>query len=90
MKKLALGLAVLPFLAGGALAGQPLTDKQMDTVTAGFQISLEEQTQFSTVLIAVNEPPINCGSLCYINVNAGFVSLQSAFGNISSQLPSGG
>ena len=36
MKKVLMGLAALPFLAGGAVAGQPLTDQQMDRVTAGF------------------------------------------------------
>jgi hypothetical protein len=34
-KKLLLGLAILPFLVGIASAGQPLSDPQMDTVTAG-------------------------------------------------------
>jgi len=87
MNKLTMGLAVLPFLAGPALAGQPLTDKQMDNVTAGFTFSVEEQTNFSTVLIAVNETPVTCGSLCYLDATAGFVSVQAAFGNISSMLP---
>lgn len=36
MKKLLMAMAVLPFLAGVANAGQPLNDKQMDRVTAGF------------------------------------------------------
>ena len=36
MKKVLMGLAALPFLAGVAVAGQPLTDGQMDRVTAGF------------------------------------------------------
>jgi hypothetical protein len=37
MKKLLVGLAALPFLAGIAMADQPmpLSDAQMDTVTAG-------------------------------------------------------
>jgi hypothetical protein len=87
MNKFTLGLAVLPFLAGPALAGQPLTDKQMDNVTAGFQFSVEEQTNFSTVLIAVNETPIVCGSLCYLNATAGFVNVQAAIGDISALLP---
>lgn len=87
MNKFASGLAVLPFLAGGALAGQPLTDNQMDKVTAGFQIQLEEQSNFSTVLLSVNVPPPSCGGLCYINATAGFVTIQSAFGNVSALLP---
>jgi len=36
MKSFVIGLAALPFVAGVALAGQPLTDQQMDRVTAGF------------------------------------------------------
>ena len=36
MKRLLMGLAVLPFIAGVAGAAQPLTNQQMDRVTAGF------------------------------------------------------
>jgi hypothetical protein len=36
MKKVLMGLAALPFLAGVAAAGQPLSNQQMDRVTAGF------------------------------------------------------
>jgi hypothetical protein len=36
MNKVLLGLAALPFLSGVAAAGQPLTNQQMDRVTAGF------------------------------------------------------
>jgi hypothetical protein len=36
MKKVLIGVAALPFLAGVAGAGQPLTDQQLDRVTAGF------------------------------------------------------
>jgi hypothetical protein len=36
MKKVLMGLAILPFLAGIAAAGQPLTDRQLDRVSAGF------------------------------------------------------
>jgi hypothetical protein len=35
MKKLLFGLAALPFLAGVALAAEPISDAQMDQVTAG-------------------------------------------------------
>jgi hypothetical protein len=40
MKKLLVGLAALPFLAGVAMAGQPvsLSDAQMDKVTAGLVV----------------------------------------------------
>ena len=36
MKKVLMGLATLPFLAGVAMAGEVLTSQQMDRVTAGF------------------------------------------------------
>jgi len=38
MKTLIVALAALPFMAGAAMAGhpQPLNDRQMDKVTAGF------------------------------------------------------
>jgi len=36
MMRLLFGLAALPFMAGIASAGQPLTNAQMDAVTAGF------------------------------------------------------
>ena len=36
MKKVIMAVAALPFLTGVATAGQPLTDQQLDRVTAGF------------------------------------------------------
>jgi hypothetical protein len=36
MNKLLIGLAAVPLLTGVASAAQPLTDTQMDVVTAGF------------------------------------------------------
>ncbi|HUK07921.1 MAG TPA: hypothetical protein VLX09_08650 [Stellaceae bacterium] len=36
MRKVLLALGVAPLMAGTAMAGQPLTDNQMDGVTAGF------------------------------------------------------
>jgi len=36
MKKFLLGLAAIPLLVGPAFAQQPLTNSQMDAVTAGF------------------------------------------------------
>ena len=35
MRKLFSGLAILPFLGSAAFAAQPLTDQQMDKVSAG-------------------------------------------------------
>jgi hypothetical protein len=39
MKRLLMGLAALPFAACAAMAAQPLTNQQMDRVTAGFSAS---------------------------------------------------
>jgi hypothetical protein len=36
MNKLLIGLATVPLMSSVAFAGQPLSDKQMDAVTAGF------------------------------------------------------
>jgi hypothetical protein len=36
MNKFVLGLAAVPLLAGAASVAQPLSDRQMDAVTAGF------------------------------------------------------
>ena len=36
MNKLLIGLASVPLMSSVAFAGQPLSDKQMDAVTAGF------------------------------------------------------
>jgi hypothetical protein len=36
MNKLLIGLATVPLMSSVASAGQPLSDKQMDVVTAGF------------------------------------------------------
>lgn len=58
MKRLLLGMAILPFVAGVALAAQPLTDKQMDKVTAGHTLVLLERTDVSVVGINVGVAPV--------------------------------
>ena len=78
MKKLLLGFAILPFVAGTALAaGQPLTDKQMDKVTAGHTLTLVETTDVSQILINVGVPPVACAT-CYIDVILPLTTLQVA------------
>jgi len=56
MKKTLMSVAILPLLVGTALAGQPLTDKQMDKVTAGHDIQLLELTNSTFVTIAIDNP----------------------------------
>jgi hypothetical protein len=57
MKKLLIGLATLPFLAGVAMAGQPmsLNDAQMDKVTAGQALVLLPPSNLQTVTITDEE-----------------------------------
>jgi hypothetical protein len=76
MKKFVLGLAVLPFLAGMSLAGQPqaLTDQQMDKVAAGFDFTETDINNVGALSIQINDPagpPSGCGgstSVCFINI----------------------
>ncbi|MGH7116613.1 MAG: hypothetical protein ACREE9_19210 [Stellaceae bacterium] len=58
MKQLLLGLATLPFVAGVAFAAQPLTDNQMDKVTAGHTLTLLETTDVSVIGIRVGVAPV--------------------------------
>jgi len=82
MRKLLLGLAVLPFLAGASLAGQPqpLTDQQMDKVSAGFDFMERDVNNVGATRIMVNEDPASCAH-CYLSVQgttypSGVVSFQ--------------
>jgi len=89
MKKLLYGLAALPFLAGVALADQPvqLSDKQMDKVTAGFDLSVIERSNTSWTQISIYETGtlLPCNQ-CYLtigglgNPTSRAFSVQSAFG----------
>jgi hypothetical protein len=81
MKRLLIGLAVLPFLAGVSLAASPvsLSDQQMDRVTAGFDFMETDSSDTSSVTVLVNEPLMACTD-CYLVVKGTAwpsVSLQS-------------
>jgi len=84
MKKTLMGLAILPFLACTALAGQPLTDKQMDKVTAGHDFQALELTNSTFVSIAIETPLLAppAGSLIVGNVILPIASTQVVFGII--------
>ncbi|MBV8094106.1 MAG: hypothetical protein JOY71_07585 [Acetobacteraceae bacterium] len=72
MKKLLAGVAALPFLAGVALAGQPvaLNDTQMDKVTAGFDFAELDVSNVSATLVLAYEPgQYNC-STCYLSITS--------------------
>jgi len=89
MRKLLLGLAVLPFLAGASLAGQPqaLTDQQMDKVAAGFDFMEVDVNNVGATAIGINQPKFDSCSVCFVSVQgtsypSGLVSfqLQAMFG----------
>lgn len=70
MKRLLMSVAVLPFLAGMAMAGSPapLTDQQMDKVTAGFDLFEVDVSDTSSTLVAVNQLDLGPCTDCYLHV----------------------
>jgi len=86
MKKTLMGLAILPFLAGIALAGQPLTDKQMDKVTAGHDLQLLELTNSTFVSIGIERanlvPAPSLNPVTVGDVNLGIASMRVIWGII--------
>jgi hypothetical protein len=75
MQKLLFGLAALPFLASIAMAGQPLSDKQMDRVVAG--------TVFNTYfgcppcqVISTSLPPATTTNLCACSLDTVIYQVQ--------------
>jgi hypothetical protein len=84
MKKTLMGMAILPFLAGIALAGQPLTDKQMDKVTAGHDFQALELTNSTFVSVAIETPTLAPpkGSVFVGNVILPIASMQVVWGII--------
>jgi hypothetical protein len=88
MKRLFHTLAVLPFLAGTALAQQPvqLTSQQMDQITAGFlEIDLSNT---SATAVSIFQRPyltdstpngITCSG-CYLSINSPTLSVAAQFG----------
>jgi hypothetical protein len=83
MKKLLCGLAALPLLAGVALAQEPLqlSDKQMDKVTAGWDLVEVDLSNTSIVAVSVYQRPSNsigCAG-CYLLLNSPAISVAAAF-----------
>lgn len=55
MKKLLIALAALPFVAGAASAAEPLTNQEMDRVTAGFEaISFADAQALGKIVAAAS------------------------------------
>lgn len=82
MKKLLYGLAALPLLAGVALADQPmqLSDKQMDKVTAGFDLNVIERSNTSWTQVSIYGAGLIPCNQCYLTISSRPFSVQSAFG----------
>jgi hypothetical protein len=82
MRKLLYGLAALPFLAGVALADKPvqLSDKQMDKVTAGFDLNVTERSNTSWTQISIYDGALTACSACYLRILSRPFSIESAFG----------
>ena len=59
MNKFLLGLAALPFMAGAASAAQPLSDGQMDTVTAGFAAAATADAQALGKIVAASTATVS-------------------------------
>src|SRR5512146_2466279 len=93
MKKLLIGISILPFVAGVALAQSPqpadqkvasaapmqLTGDQMDKVTAGWSLFETDTSNVSVVQVSVWSGPLaTCGS-CYLKIVNPNVSVQSIF-----------
>lgn len=81
MKKLLMGMAMLPFLAGSALAQEPmqLSQTQMDKVTAGWDLLETEVGNTSITTVSIYQKTTNtlaCSS-CYLLINGPAISVAS-------------
>ena len=70
--RLAFGFAALPFIAGVALAGAPLSDEQMDRVTAGDVATL-------TPIPTVSLPSVQCTGCVLASGNTGTLTYSGGF-----------
>ena len=85
MKRLLLGVAILPFLAGITMAQEPmkLTGKQMDKVTAGWDLLELIQSNTSATEVAIYQRPSNTIACtgCYLLLNSSAFSVASMIGH---------
>ena len=79
MKRLISGLAIVPFFASVSLAAQPipLSDGQLDAVTAGFDFVEIERQNTGVYGVWVNLPAPTC-STCYLVVTNTYFDNPSA------------
>jgi len=94
MTKLLYGIAMLPFVAGVALAGpmapasqqvasvapMQLTGDQMDKVTAGWSLHEIDLSNTSFVEVSVYSQPLLACSTCYLRLTTSSISVQSQMG----------
>jgi hypothetical protein len=81
MNKLLIGLAAVPLMSGVALAAQPLNDRQMDTVTAGFAATASSEAEsyggltFSATANLAEVAALSTSSGAPVTVTSGEVTL---------------
>jgi hypothetical protein len=98
MTRLLAGLAALPLLTGIALAETPkqandsktvakkpiqLSEKQMDKVSAGWDLLELDVSNTSYTIVSIYQRPNNtltC-SICYLNLSSPSISVYSIFGH---------
>lgn len=83
MNKLLLGLAAVPLLAGTAMAAQPLTDKQMDAVTAGFDALSTAEAQALGKIVTTESATV---ALVAVVTTSTGVPIQATFGQTTLTL----
>jgi hypothetical protein len=86
MKKFLLGLAAIPLLAGPAFAAQPLTNNQMDLVTAGFSAFSTADAQALGKIVATLSSTVSQVSVVTTAGAAGPIPVSATFGETTLQL----
>lgn len=83
MKSFLVGLAIVPFMSAVALA-QPaqLSERQMDTVTAGWSLLETDVGNTSWTRVGVWVPTLTTCSSCYLNLTSQAFQVQSNFGPV--------
>jgi hypothetical protein len=87
MKKLLIALAALPFAAGAASAAQPLTNQEMDQVTAGFEaISFADAQALGKIVAAASATLSQVAVVTTVNSAGVTVPVTATFGETTLTL----
>jgi hypothetical protein len=87
MKKLLIALAALPFVAGAASAAQPLTNQEMDRVTAGFEaISFADAQALGKIVAAASATLSQVSVVTTTNAAGATVPVTATFGETTLTL----